>query len=219
MNGKRKDILTLTVVFFLALLWALPQPIMARDGRSGGRRGSPAARGRASSGRHGRDSGRTAGRRHFGAQRRSSSYRAGRYGSDFAIGFGFSDSYYRTSSSRWVPGYYQTHTQQVLVEPGHYELQTQRVQIEPGRYEIRNIPAVEETRLDDKGKAYKVVVQPARTETIWIPPKYEEHKVKVWIPDRYETRQVQVWVPGRWAYYPAYAPGGSSFRIGGLFRF
>ncbi len=219
MNVKRKDILTLSVVFFLALLWALPQPIMARDGRPGGRRGSPAARRQRSSGRHGRGSGRTAGRRQFGRQRGSRFYRGGRYGSRFGISFGFSDSYYSTSSRRWVPGYYNTYTRQVLVEPGHYEWQTKRVQVEPGRYEIRNIPAVEETRYDKEGKAYKVVVQLAQTETVWIEPTYEEHKVKVYVPDRYESREVSVWVPGRWVTYSAYSSGEPSIRIGGVFRF
>jgi len=98
-------------------------------------------------------------------------------------------------------------------------LQTQQVQVEPERYEIRQIPAVEETRHDDEGKAYKVVVEPARTETIRIPAKYEQIEVKVWVPDRYETRQFRTWVPGRWVYYPAYSPGRSWFRIGGTFRF
>jgi len=213
MNGKRKDILTLGVVLFLALKWALPQPIMARDGRPGGRRGSPAARGRGSSGRHRSTFRSRLGRRH------SRWNRGSRYGSRLGISFGFSSRSYYTSSRRWVPGYYNTYTRQVLVEPGHYEWQTQRVQVEPGRYEIRNIPAVEETRYDKEGKAYKVVVQLAQTETVWIEPTYEEHKVKVYVPDRYESREVSVWVPGRWVTYSSYSSGKPSIRIGGVFRF
>ncbi len=204
MNRKIKNILTVTIVFFSTLLLAVPQSAMARDGRGGrgGRRSASRSR------PQGRRSGRSQrGRRGYG-------------GSSLGLSFGFSDNYYSTSSRQWVPGYYQTHTEQVLVEPGHYELQTQQVQIEPERYEIRQIPAVEQTRHDDEGKAYKVVVEPARTETIRIPAKYEQHQVKVWVPNRYETRQFRTWVPGRWVNSPAYAPGPSSFfRIGGRFRF
>ena len=208
MSCKSKIILTVTIVFFSTLLLALPQSAMARDGRGGrgGRRS--ASRSRSERSRSGRD--------HRG--RRRTSRRHSR--SSIGLSFGFSDNYYSTSSRQWVPGYYQTHTEQVLVEPGHYELQTQQVQIEPERYEIRQVPAVEETRYDDKGKAYQVVVEPARTETIRIPAKYEQRQVKVWVPDRYETRQFRTWVPGRWVNSPAYAPGPSSFfRIGGTFRF
>ena len=133
--------------------------------------------------------------------------------------FGFGVPYHYSSYRRWVPGYYQTHTETVLVEPGHYDWQTQRVEVEPGRYEIHQIPAVEETRRDAQGKEYKVVIQPARTETVWVPPKYEERTVKVWIPDRYETREVKVWIPGHWVSEPAHLPGGWHMNLGGVFRF
>ncbi|MCK4850366.1 MAG: hypothetical protein KAT11_03390 [Phycisphaerae bacterium] len=202
MNGKSKTILIIATVVISMLLSV--QPAIARDGR-GGRRS--ASRSRPERSRSGRD--------HRG--RRRTSRRHSR--SSLGLSFGFSDNYYSTSSRQWVPGYFQTHTERILVEPGHYELQTQQVQIEPERYEIRQVPAVEETRYDDKGKAYKVVVQPARTETIRIPAKYEQRQIKVWVPDRYETRQVQLWIPGHWTYYPAYAPSRSWLRIGGTFRF
>jgi len=204
MNVRSKTILIIGAVIFSMLLSA--QPAMARDGR-GGRGGGRSRSGRMHGGRRSHGG--------FGRSRGGRGYR----GSSIGLSFGFSDNYYSTSSRQWVPGYFQTHTQQILVEPGHYELQTQQVQVEPERYEIRQIPAVEETRHDDKGKAYKVVVQPARTETIRIPAKYEQRQVKVWVPNRYETRQFRTWVPGHWTYSPAYSPGNSWFRIGGAFRF
>ncbi len=215
MNRKIKTILTVTIVFFSTLLLAVPQLAMARGGGGGGRRsvsrGGPRIRG--GSGRRHRP-----GRRHSGGFGRSHRGRRGFGRSFFGLSFGFSDNYYSTSSQRWVRGYFQTHTQQILVEPAHYELQTQQVQVEPERYEIRQIPAVEETRHDEKGNAYKVVVSPARTETIRIPAKYQEVQVKVWVPDRYETREFRLWIPGRWVRSSAYAPS-SSLRIGGTIRF
>lgn len=148
---------------------------------------------------------------------RDSRHSGGR--SRLGISFGFGDRYYSASHRRWVPGYYQTRTEQVLVEPGHYEWQTQQVQVEPGRYEVRHRPAVEEIRRDQQGKEYKVVIEPARTETVWVPPRYETRTVKVWIPARYETRQTQVWVSGYWISTSAYSPGRSWLNIGGVFRF
>ena len=141
--------------------------------------------------------------------------------SHFSIGFGLGTRYYHTSYQRWVPGRYETRISQVLVEPGHYQWQTQRVQLEPGRYEVRQIPAVEETRRDKEGKPSTIIVERGRTETVWIPPRYEERKVKVWIPDRYEQQEVRVWIPGYWVIDSAYAPdrSGSWFRLGGNFRF
>ncbi len=218
MNVRSKTILIVTTLIISMLLSVFPaQPAMARDGRGGGR---SASRSRPARSRFGRsDRGRTRTSRSHGGFGRSRGGR-GFGGSSIGLSFGFSDSYYSTSYQQWAPGYYQTRTEQVLVEPGHYEWQTQQVQVEPGRYEIRQIPAVEQTRHDDQGKAYKVVISPARTETVWIPPKYQERKIKVWVPDRYETRQFRTWVPGRWVNSPAYAPGPSSFfRIGGTFRF
>ncbi len=195
MNRKSKIILTVTIVFFSTLLLALPQSAMARDGRGGRGGGRSASRSRPQ-GRGGRNRvflghggfGRSRGGRAFGGFGGSRGGR-GFGGSSLGLSFGFSDNYYSTSSRQWVPGYYQTHTEQVLVEPGHYEWQTQQVQVEPGRYEIRKVPAVEVTRHDEKGKAYKIVLEPAHVETVWIPPKYEERRIKVWVPDRYETRQ------------------------------
>ncbi len=234
MNRKIKTILTVAIVFFSTLLLAVPQLAMAKGGRGGGGRGG-GGRGSGRGGGGGRSVSRGgprshggSGRRHSGGRRHGGGFRRGHRGrrgygygrSSFGLSFGFSDNYYSTSSQQWIRGYFQTHTLQILVEPAHYELQTQQVQVEPERYEIRQIPAVEETRHDEKGNAYKVVVSPARTETIRIPAKYQEVQVKVWIPDRYETRQTQVWIPGRWVYSSGYAPGrSSSLRIGGRIRF
>ena len=139
--------------------------------------------------------------------------------SHLGFGLGFGGHYYPTTYRRWIPGYYQTHTEEVLVEPGHYEWQIQRTQVEPGRYEIHQIPAVEEIRRDEQGKEYKVVLEPVRTKTVWVPPKYEERKVKVWVPDRYEPRDVQVWVPGYLVTERSYSPSRSWLSIGGRFRF
>ena len=137
---------------------------------------------------------------HNGRRQRSRSHYGRNYRSRLHLGFGlgFGGRYYPRIYRRWIPGYYQTHTEEVLVEPGHYEWQSQRTQVEPGRYEIQQIPAVEEIRRDEQGKEHKVVLEPARSKTVWVPPKYEERKVKVWVADRYETRDVQVWVPGYW---------------------
>ena len=223
MNRKIKNILTVTIVFFSTLLLAVPQSAMARDGRGGGGGrggrgggGRSVSRSRPQGSRTGRS--HRGGRSHGGFGRRHRGYR-GFGGSSLGLSFGFSDNYYSSSSGQWTPGYFQTHSEQVLVEPGHYEMQSQYVQIEPERHEIRQIPAVEETRHDEKGKAYQVVVKPARTETILIPATYKQIEVKVWVPARYETRQIQVWVPGHWVSYPARAPGRSWFSIGGRFRF
>ena len=206
MNRKIKNILTVTIVFFSTLLLALPQSAIARDGR-GGRGGGRGGRSVSGSRQQGSRSGRS----------RRSGRGFGR--SSLGLSFGFSDSYYSTSSRQWVPGYFQTHSEQVLVEPGHYEMQTQHVMVAPERHEIHQIPAVEETRHDEQGKAYKVILSPARTQTVVIPAKYEQIQVKVWPPNRYETQQVRTWVPGRWVSYRATSPGRSWFSIGGRVRF
>ena len=198
MNAKKKVIRTFGVAV-LAMLFVVSSaaPAVAKDWRSRDRR---------SSNRHDHS-------------RRSRDYH--RRDSGLRIGIGYSNRIYSTSYRRWVPGYYQTHTEQVLVEPGHYDWQTHSVQVEPERYELRKIPAVEQTVRDEHGKKYKIIVQPARTETVYIPPKYEQRRVKTWIPDRYETQHIQVWVPGYWISQPSYSysPGRFSLNLGGVFRF
>ncbi len=223
MNRTSKTILTLGSVF-LSVVLLLSSPALAKNRSGSAKSGARVSRSRSGGSRKalGLRSGRrsaVAGRIHHGG-------RGGRrdrhnLGSRFGISFGLGTRYYHTSYRRWVPGRYQIHLERVLVEPGHYEWQTQRVQVEPGRYEVRQIPAVEQTRSDKEGKPYTIIVEPARTETVWIPPRYEERKVQVWIPDRYEQEEVRVWTPGYWVIDSAYAPGryGSWFRFGGNFRF
>ena len=123
-----------------------------------------------------------------------------------------------TSARRWVPGQYQTRTEQVLAEPGHYEWRRQRVLVEPGYYEMRCIPAVEEIIRDARGRARKVVTRPACTEKFWVPARYEIHKVKVYVPPRYETRQVRVWVPGHWVSQTVRSPARSWLNLGAVFN-
>ena len=120
---------------------------------------------------------------------------------------------------RWVPGYHQTRTEQVLVEPGHYEWHEQSVLVEAGHYEIRILPAAEKIRRDSRPKAQKVVVKPARTKKVWIPARYEMRKVKVYVPPRYETRRIRVWVPGHWVSQPVRSPARSWLNLGAIFNF
>ena len=196
MNAQKKIISTLGLVM-LSILFVTSSAIPAAAARDRGPRGGRSSdRGR-SSRSHDRDS------RHSG----------------LSIGFGFSNRIYSTSYRRWVPGYYQTRTEQILVEPSHYEWQSHQVEVAPARYEVRSTPAVEKTVRDENGKQYTVIVEPARTETVYIPPKYEQRRIKVWIPDRYETRQIQIWIPGYWVSEPAYPPSRFRLNIGGVFRF
>ena len=206
MNAKNKVILILGFAFLSILLLVFSaSPVMAK-----GKGPEP------SFGNHGQPSRPDYNR---DAHRWGSDHRDHDGRSRLGIGFGFGSYFYPATYSRWIPGYYQIRSEEVLVEPGHYEWQIQQVQVEPGRYEVRQIPAVEETRRDEQGKEYKVVIQPARTETVWIPARYEQREVKVWIADRYETRQVQVWIPGYWVSEPAYGPSRSWLNLGGAFRF
>jgi Ni/Co efflux regulator RcnB len=77
----------------------------------------------------------------------------------------------RTVTRTWVPGHYEERTERVLVEAGHYE----------NHY----IPAVYERRTDRRGRSFTVLVQPERTE-------------RVWVPERYEMRTVRYWIEGYW---------------------
>lgn len=76
-----------------------------------------------------------------------------------------------TRTGRWVPGHYVTRTETVLVRPERCE----RVWVEP----------LYDTRYDDCGRPYRVLVR----DGYWR---------EVTVPARYETRHVEVWVPGRW---------------------
>ena len=217
MNSKNKVILMLGFAFLSILLLAFSaSPVMAKSNGPGGKAPRVAAHNGPAMVSHGHSS---PDRRGHEAQ--PSRWNDGHHDSRSRLGisFGFGSYFYPTTYSRWVPGYYQIRTEEVLVEPAHYEWQTQQVQVEPGRYEVRHIPAVDEIRRDEQGKEYKVVIQPARTETVWIPPRYEQREVKVWVADRYETRQMQVCIPGYWVSEPAYGPSRSWLNLGGAFRF
>jgi len=113
-----------------------------------------------------------------------------------------------------VSGHYETRTAQVLVEPAHYETQFQRVLVEEGHWATQHIPAVHEVRQGRRGRT-TVIVTPARTERVWIEPRYETRTVQIWVPARYETRTTRVWVPDGCVTRPAPLSGLS---IGGIFR-
>ena len=151
---------------------------------------------------------------------RGTRHRSDHHGrSRLRLGFGYYSTSYR--HRRWISGGYVTRLEEVLVEPAHYEWQMQDVEVEPGRYELQEIPAEEQTVYDEQGEAHTIVVKPARTEAVWIPPRYEQRRVRVWVPDRFETQEVRVWVPGRWIYASGYYPARPHYglSIGGVFRF
>ncbi len=52
-----------------------------------------------------------------------------------------------------------------------------RVPVSPGHYEKRWIPAVTETRYDDCGRPYTVVIREACYESVWVAPRYVTHYV------------------------------------------
>lgn len=208
MNGKNKVISMLSVVFLSVLVVAVSSlPAIAKERAS---RTQPA--------RHS-----ASGDRDHGS-------------TDLSISFGLGSHSSDRANRGWIPGHYEVRTEKVLVEPGHYERQTQRVLVEPGRYEVRHVPAVytkgrgkgrekhktpavAEPRRGGRGKKNQVMVRHARTEKVWVPPRYKKRKVKVWVPDRYEIRKVKVWVPGHRVTKSARSPGRFWLNLGGLFRF
>ena len=117
--------------------------------------------------------------------------------------------------SYYVPGYYTTQVQPVVVTPGHYEARTETVLAAPAHYETRVVPAVERTTYDKYGWPQTVAVQPARTEQVLVPDRFETRTTQVYIPPVVANQPVQVYVPGYWAggYY-----GGASVFVGGAFR-
>ena len=210
MNGKNKVISMLSVVILSVLVVAVSSlPAMAKERAS---RTQPARH--SASGDRDRDHGST----------------------DLSISFGLGSHSSDRANRGWVPGHYEIRTEKVLVEPGHYERQTQRVLVEPGRYEVRHVPAVYRNgrgkgrekhktpavagpRGRGRGKKNHVMVRPARTEKVWVPPRYKKRKVKVWVPDRYEIREVKVWVPRQRVTRPVRSPGRILLNLSGLFRF
>ncbi len=191
MNASTKTITILVTVFFAtASLFSSPADAAPRRSRA---RSAPV---RTRSGR------RAGGSRH-----------------GLTLSIGLEQLFGNTSARRWVPGYYQTRTEQVLVEPGHHEWHEQSVLVEPGHYETRSLPPVEEILRHSRGRVHKVVTKPARTRKVWIPDRYEMRKVKVYVPPRYETRQVRVWVPGHWVSQPARSPARPRLNLGAIFNF
>ncbi len=77
----------------------------------------------------------------------------------------------RNARNRWIAGYYKNVPKRVWI-PARYE----RVWIEP----------VYETRYDECGEPYRVLV----CNGYWK---------KVYVAGCYETRYVKVWMPGRWS--------------------
>ncbi|MCY2928332.1 MAG: hypothetical protein NTV86_02340 [Planctomycetota bacterium] len=118
--------------------------------------------------------------------------------------------------SYYVPGYYATQVQQVLVTPGHYETRTETVLVAPAHYETRVTPAIERTMYDKYGWPQTVVVQPARTEQVLVPDRFEARTTQVFIPPVYASQPVQVYVPGYYAGGGYYS--GASVFVGGRFR-
>ena len=199
MNGNKKIISTLGVAFLSMLMLvisALPASAKERDSRKQPQRNS-----RSRDRDHQRDRG----------DHRDRDQGSSRLNIGFRLG--------SQTNRRWVPGYYEIRRERVLVERGHHEKQTQLVLVEPGHYEVRHIPAVHKNLRGQRGKKHTVLVQPARTERIWVPPVYEKRKVKVWVPDRYEIRELKVWIPGHWATDSGRSSGGLQINLGGLFRF
>jgi hypothetical protein len=113
---------------------------------------------------------------------------------------------------------YVLRTETVLVEAGHYELRTEKVLVEEAHWEERFIPETREVIRDDRGRVVRIIIEPERTEKVWVPDQFETRTVKVWIPPRYETRVVRVpqQTTSRSVFGRATIGG---FSIGSVFRF
>ena len=112
---------------------------------------------------------------------------------------------------------YVLRTETVLVEPGHYELRTEEVLVEEAHWEERYIPEARHAIRDEDGRVVRIIIEPERTERVWIPDQFETRTVKVWIPPRYETRVVRVPQSSSRSIFGTTTIGG--FSIGGIFRF
>jgi len=108
-------------------------------------------------------------------------------------------------------------TERVLVEPGHYELRTEKVLVEAAHWEERVIPETREIIRDERGRVIRIIIEPERTEKVWVPDRFETRTVKVWIPPRYETRVVRVQESTSHSIFSRTTIGG--INIGGIFRF
>jgi hypothetical protein len=70
--------------------------------------------------------------------------------------------------------------------PGHFEAQETRVWI-PERKEKVWVPAVYGTRFDACGRAYQVLIRPARWSVVCDPGHFETRRERVWIAGCFET--------------------------------
>ena len=112
---------------------------------------------------------------------------------------------------------YVLRTETVLVEAGHYELRSEEVLVEKAHWEERYIPEARQEIRDEHGRVVRIILEPERTERVWIPDQFETRTVKVWIPPRYETRVVRVPQSSSHSVFAGTTIGG--FSIGSLFRF
>ncbi|MCW8132834.1 MAG: hypothetical protein KIS92_20980 [Planctomycetota bacterium] len=67
---------------------------------------------------------------------------------------------------------------------GHFETRTQQVLVEPARTERVWVPAQVETRRLPNGRVVNVTVREAHYETVTVPAKYETRETKVWVNGR-----------------------------------
>jgi hypothetical protein len=73
---------------------------------------------------------------------------------------------------RYIPGHYETRTEDVLVEPAHEERQW--------------VPPVYQERFEHGRHCRLVVVREGYYECIRVPARYECRTVRVWVPGHYE---------------------------------
>jgi len=76
----------------------------------------------------------------------------------------------------WVPGHYETRSEQVLVSPAHYERQY--------------VAPVYETRYEHR-RAYSVCVRPGYWTEVYVPAQYETRYTQVFSAGYYMTAGVE----------------------------
>lgn len=92
-----------------------------------------------------------------------------RYGSH--AGFGYVSSRRHSSSRVWIPGCYRTAYERVWIPTAK-----KKTWIEP----------IYETRYDECGRAYQVLVREGCWRWIEVPGHYEDRPVKRYVPGRWE---------------------------------
>jgi len=102
------------------------------------------------------------------------------------LGFGGRSPISYRTSSRYVSNTYCPPTR-VWVE-GHYRTDYRKVLVKACQ-ENRWVSARYETRYDECGKAYSVLVQDGYWTLVNIPAHYENRPVKSWVPGRFEYRR------------------------------